>query len=125
MADLIYKDLSYKINGIAFEIDNLIGFGQSEKTYVNAFEKLLSKNNVKYEREKYLPIKIDEEVVAKKYIDLLVDDKIVVEVKTGDYSYKKVCSQTFQYLKSGNYKLGIVIRFTKNGVKLKRIPCFY
>lgn len=41
--ELIYKELSYKLNGLAFEIDNKLGFGLSEKTYCNALEELLNK----------------------------------------------------------------------------------
>lgn len=122
METLIYKDLSYKINGLAFKIDNQIGFGQSEKVYCDALEKLFIKENIPYKRELYAPIKIDGELVAKRYFDFLVDDKIIVEVKVGDYSFKEVCSQLFRYLKQEDVKLGLIIRFNRTGVSIKRIP---
>ena len=122
MSNLIYKELSYKLIGLAYQIDNEIGFGQDEKIYCDAFEKLLIKNNVNYKRELYAPIKVDNELVAKRYFDFLIDDKIILEIKVGDYSYKKTCSQLFKYLKQSNYQLGLIIRFTKNGISSKRIP---
>lgn len=125
MGELLYKDLSYVLNGIAFEIDNQIGFGQSESVYSKAFEEHLKQKNIPYEKEKYFPIKVNDVVVARKYVDFSIDGKIVVELKQGEDNYRKVCRQVFEYLKSNNLKLGLVIRFTKNGVKVKRIPCFY
>ena len=121
MGNIIYKDLSYMIVGIAYKVDNDIGAGQSEKVYCDAIEKLLIKEKIKYNRELYAPIKVDDELVAKRYFDFLIDDKIIVEVKVGNYAYKPVITQLLQYLKQGKYKLGIVIRFTKSGVINKRI----
>ena len=82
----------------------------------------LSKKKITHKRELYAPIKIAGELVAKRYFDFLIDDKIIVEIKVGNYSYKKVCTQLFQYLKQEDYKLGLIIRFNKNGVTSKRIP---
>lgn len=124
MTDLIFKDMSYKITGLAFEIDNLIGYGQNEKVYADAMERLLTRENIKFQREIYSPIKIEGQVVKKLFFDFLIDDKIIIELKANDINYKQVCAQLFKYLKSSNKKLGIVFRFTKGGVRHKRIPNF-
>ena len=124
MTDLIYKDLSYKITGLIYEIDNLIGAGQSEKVYADAFEKLLIKNQISYLREVYFPIKIDGQIIKKFYFDFEIEDKIVVELKANDINYKQVCAQLYKYLKASNRKLGLIYRFTKSGVRTKRIPNF-
>lgn len=123
--DLIYPELSYKLIGIAYKIDNEIGFGQSEKVYSDAFEEHLKQSEIIYEREIYWPIKVAEKVIARRYFDFLVDDKIIIEIKSGDYKYKEVCDQLFGYLKASKTSLGLVIRFTRNGVQTKRIPRFY
>jgi GxxExxY protein len=122
MGELLYKELSYAITGLAFDIDNAIGFGHREKIYADGFEELLKQNGIKYEREVYCPLKIGNKVIAKKYFDFKIEDKLIVELKTGDYMYKESCSQLFSYLKTSKLQLGLVIRFTKNGVKIKRIP---
>lgn len=122
--ELIYKELSYRINGFAFEIDNKLGFGLSEKTYCNALEEILKQNNISYIRELYAPIKINNKVISKKYFDFFIDGTIIIEVKVGDYSYKQTYSQLLEYLVSSKIKLGIIIRFTKSGVKIKRVPNF-
>lgn len=125
MAELIYKELSYQLTGFAFEIDNLIGYGQDEKTYGDAFEVLLKMNEIKYQRELYFPITIEGKLLKKCFFDFLVDDKIVVELKANDINFKQVCAQVFKYLKASNNKLGLVYRFSKNGVRTKRIPNYY
>lgn len=123
--DLLYFDLSFKLINLAFKIDNEIGFGQTEKVYADAYEELLIQSGIIYKREVYWPIKIGEKVIAKRYFDFLVDDKIIIELKTGTYRYKEVCEQVFAYLKASKLPLGIVIRFTRYGVQQKRIPRFY
>lgn len=124
MTDLIYKDLSYKLTGLVYEIDNSIGYGQSEKIYADILEKILIREKIAYSREVYFPIKIDNKVVKKFYFDFIIENKIVVELKASDINYKQVCSQLFKYLKVSNLKLGLVFRFTKSGVRHKRIPNF-
>lgn len=122
MEKLIHKDLTYKIIGIAYEIDNTIGFGQSEKVYADAFVELLTQNNIEFQREFYAPIVLNEKVIAKRYYDFLIEDKLILEIKSGSSQYRQVCTQLFRYLKSSGLKLGIVVRFTKIGVQIKRIP---
>lgn len=122
MKEILYKELSYKLCGIAFEIMHLLGSGHSEKIYADAFEEYLKKNNIKYEREQYYPIKVCGKIIAKRYFDFLVDDKIIVEIKIGDKKYRDACYQLFDYLKFARLKLGLIIRFTNSGARIKRIP---
>lgn len=122
MSNLIFKELSYKVVGLAYEIDNTIGFGQPEKVYSDCLEELLKKERINFKREVYAPIKFNEKLVVKRFFDFLIDDKIIVEVKVGNYQYRQVLTQVFKYLKANNLKLGIVLRFTKNGVMIKRVP---
>lgn len=125
MEDIIYKNLSYKIVGLAYEIFNSIGSELKEKIYANAFEELLIREKISYKREVYYPIKINDKVIGKGFFDLFIDNKIIVELKCGNQKYKEACNQLFQYLKMSDIKLGIIIRFTKDGVKIKRIPNLY
>lgn len=125
MTELLFKDLSYRLTGLIFEVNNQVGYGQSEKTYSDCFEKLLQRENINYQREVYFPIKIDEHLVKKEFFDFLIDDQIVIELKISDKFYKKACGQIFKYLKSSDKKLGIIFRITKDGVRIKRIPNYY
>lgn len=102
MADLIHKDLSYKIIGIAFEVYNSLGSGLKEKDYGNAFEEILKAERIKYKREIYYPIKIRGKVIGKNYFDFLIEDKIILELKCGNSRYREACSQLFEYVKVSN-----------------------
>lgn len=121
MGKLIHKELSYMLNGILFEVDNLVGYGQQEKTYCNAIEELLKNKNISFERELYYPIMINNKVVSKQYFDFLIEGKIVLEVKTGNYTYRSSISQLYQYLKTSNLELGLIARFARHGVLIKRV----
>lgn len=121
MAELIYKELSYELVGFAYDIDNSIGYGHQEKVYGDAFANLLSKSNLEYEREKYVPIKIAENLISKRYVDFLIDGKVIIELKTGNFQYKAVFNQMNQYLIALDLKLGLIIRFSKTGVQVKRV----
>jgi len=122
MSKLIYEKMTYKIIGLAYEVDNAIGYGQKEKVYADSFEELFKREKIAYIKEFYAPVKINDKIIAKRYFDFLVDDKIILEIKTGSDEYRKVCGQVFKYLKISKLRLGLVVRFTKIGVKIKRIP---
>lgn len=81
--DLIYPELSYKINGILFEVYNELGPGHKEKYYQSAIQEALKQNKFKVERELYVPLKYNDVKVGKYYLDFLVDDNIVLEIKKG------------------------------------------
>jgi GxxExxY protein len=123
--NIIYQEESFRLIGFAYNVFNELGYGFAEKVYCAAYEKLLQQNKIPFVREKYCAIKINGDLVAKNYFDFLIDDKIVLELKVGDNDYKKACDQLFKYLKAGNLKLGIIIRITRDGVKIKRIVNLY
>ena len=125
MEEIIYKELSFKLIGLAYEVYNCLGYGLKEKIYADAFEELLKKDNIKYEREHFYPIKLRGETIGKRYFDFLIKDLLILELKVGGDKYYDAYRQLRDYLKSSGLKLGIIIRFTKDCVKVKRIPNLY
>ncbi len=121
MTHILYKELSYKIIGCCFDAYNEIGFGHKEKYYQKAVEEVLGEKSLNFSRQLYVPIKFKKKVVGKYYFDLLVEDKIVVELKAGDHFFRKNIEQILSYLKSKGLRLGILVNFTSSGVKYKRI----
>jgi GxxExxY protein len=119
--DLIYPSLSYKLIGIAFNIHNKMGGGLREKAYEEGFAHALEKTNISFERQLKIPIEYLGMKVGNRFLDLLVNDKIVVELKATDRFYKNDIHQLFEYLRVSGLKLGILINFGKNTVKFKRI----
>lgn len=113
MSELIYPDLSYKIVGLLFDIYNELGFGYQEKYYQRALKIKLDCEKIKYKKECLKTIKIDSQIIGRYFIDFVIDDKIVVELKIANDFYKKDISQVLGYLKATKLKLGILVIFTK------------
>lgn len=118
---IIYPDLSYKIIGIAFKVFNSLGFGLSEKHYQEAFARELQIKKISYEKEKLIKSEYNNQNIGRYFLDFVIDSKIVLELKVRPrFGYVHI-KQTIGYLKSGDYKLAILIYFTHDGVKYRRI----
>ena len=118
---LIYPELSYKIVGILYQVYNEIGYGLQEKYYQKALENEFIKQNVIVKAQCPYLIKYNGELIGKYYVDFIVEDLIVLEIKKGDYYRKRNFEQVLGYLKVTNLKLAILANFTSKGVKYKRI----
>jgi len=55
------------------------------------------------------------------FLDFLIEDKIILEIKKREYFSKKDIDQVYAYLKATKLKLGIIAHFTKSGVKFRRV----
>ena len=119
--ELIYPELSYKLIGIAFKVYNSLGFGLQEKYYQRAFEKELTGLSMPYERECMIDLQYNGEKIGKYFLDFLIDNKIVVELKVAPRLRHIHIKQVFEYLKVLNKKLAILIFFTDQGVRYRRI----
>lgn len=118
---IIYKDLSYNIVGVMFEVFNELGYGYQEKHYERAAEKTFIDKKINYKRQLPYSIIFRGEKIGIYYLDFLVEDKIVVELKKGNYFSRKNINQVKEYLKVTDLKLALIINFTSYGVKILRI----
>lgn len=119
--EIIYSELSYKIIGIAFKIFNSLQYGHQEKYYQRAFEIELNNQKIRYEKEKEVSLSYNNEKIGRYYLDFLVEDEIVIELKVlSSYRYKNT-RQVLEYLKETNKKLAILIYFTQDGIRYRRI----
>lgn len=118
---LVYPELSYKIVGILFDVYNNLGFGYQEKYYQKAVALEFKRAGLKFVEQVSLPIKFKDCKIGRYFLDFLVENKIIVEIKRHNKFYKKDIEQVYSYLKHFNLKLGILASFTKNGVYFKRV----
>lgn len=121
MAELLYEELSYKIRGCCFTVYNTLGFGHKEDIYQKALELELAKQKVKYEAQKSLAIYYDDKKVGSYRPDLIIDDKIIVEIKAVEYIPKNFEQQLIYYLKGTNFKLGFLVNFGSSKLYIKRL----
>ncbi|MBU4298840.1 GxxExxY protein [Patescibacteria group bacterium] len=122
--DLLYPELSYKIIGCAFDVYNELGSGQNEKCYQKGLGKSFSKNNMKFKEQTACPIMYNGEIIGRRFLDFLVEEKIIVEIKKGSRFSKSNIDQVLEYLKINDLKLAILINFGNQGVMFKRIVNF-
>lgn len=118
---VIYKELSYLIVGILFEVYNELGYGYQEKFYERAIAKYLQDKNINFRRQVPYKISVKGEVIGSYYLDFLIDNKIILEIKKGDLFSGKNIDQVKGYLKATNLKLAILANFTSKGVKFFRV----
>lgn len=118
---ILYRDLSYKIVGIMFEVYNELGYGYKEIYYERAISKYFEKEKIKFKRQAAYKIILKNEIIAINYIDFVIEDKIVLEIKKGHYFSKQNLEQVKQYLQVTGFKLAILANFMPNGVKYIRV----
>ncbi len=118
---IIYKELSYEIMGALFEVYNELGYGHPERYYYRATEKALEVRNIKYKSQAPYKLIFKGKIIGKYYLDFLIENKIVLEVKKGNYFSKRNIEQIKGYLKATDMKLAILANFTSTGVKFYRL----
>ena len=117
----MYPDLSYQIIGIMFEVYNELGSGYQEKHYQKAIAEAFKKHSVSFKEQVFIPLKFQNNKIGSYFLDFVVDNKVVLEIKKGESFLKTNITQLYSYLKTTNLRLGILVNFTNNSVKFKRI----
>lgn len=120
---LLYRDLSYAINGAAFHVYNKLGHGFFEAVYQEALEIEFKRRNIPYEREKELKIVYDGVELKQTYkADFVCYGKIIVELKAVSALDDTHRSQVHNYLHATNFKLGLLYNFgSSNELEKERI----
>ncbi|MBU1163991.1 GxxExxY protein [Patescibacteria group bacterium] len=119
--ELIYPKLSYAIVGILFDVYNTLGPGYHEKNYQNAIKEELIRNKISFQEQVYIPIKFKGDKIGNYYLDFLIDNRIILELKRGERYYKKDFNQVYAYLQATDLKLGILAIFASKNLYFKRI----
>lgn len=115
------NELTEIIIGCCYEVYNSLGYGFLEKVYENALCVELKQKKIKVEQQKKLTVFYKEEIVGEYIADLIVDDRVVVELKTIEKLAQIHRSQVLNYIKATNKKLGLLINFSPVTVEVKRI----
>jgi len=122
MSDLIYKEESFQIVGILFEVHNNLGGGFSEIVYKDALEYELRNLKIPFEREKEYVVHYKNTVLNHKfYADFVLFDKIILELKSCEKLDSKHTAQCINYLKISTNKLAILANFNNKSLEYKRI----
>jgi len=119
---MIENELSNKIIGCAIEVHKQLGPGLLESAYQECLYYELMQAGLNVQKEKPMPIVYKEVKLDHGYrIDLLVEEKVVIEIKTVEAFNDVHTAQVLTYLRLGKYKLGLLFNFQttvlKSGIK--------
>ena len=122
MATLIFREEVYTLVGIAMEIHRQLGKGFSEVVYKDAFEYELKANGIIYQREREYLVHYKGIVLQHKfYADLVVYNKIILELKSKKGIVEEHYAQVINYLTISKLALGLLINFHEKSLEYKRI----
>ncbi len=119
--EIIYKELSYKIVGLAMEIHTVLGFGFLEKVYENSLMIMFEENGIKAEQQVPIKVHFHGRVVGDYIADILVEDSVILELKAIDKLSPVHKAQTLNYLKATNLKLAMLLNFGKYKLEYERL----
>jgi GxxExxY protein len=114
--------LTEKIIACAYKVHSELGPGFGEKIYHNALKLALEQEGLKYHTEKEYKVNYQNKQIGILRIDLLVDDNVIVEVKSLIGNIPKVFeAQILSYLKVTSCKIGLLINFGNNSCQVRRL----
>ena len=120
-AKIIHKELAYEIIGAAFKVHNTLGAGFLEKVYENALMIALRKKGMKCQQQAPIKVAYEGEVVGEYFADILVNDSVILELKTVEALTNVHWAQAINYLKATGFRLVILINFAKPKLEYERI----
>ena len=114
-------DITYQIRGAIFEVNRILGHGFLEKVYEKALMLELSSRGLSVANQVPLKVTYKEEIVGEYFADLLVEGRVIVEIKAVKHLLKEHQAQLLNYLKATGIHVGLLVNFTKNKAEIKRM----
>ena len=121
MTELLFQELTYAINGAAMEVHRILGPGFLEAVYQLALEHELTLRGIPFEPRKELPVTYKGQSVGMYIADIVVDGKIILELKAMSALNKAHEAQAHNYLTATGLRLAILINFGASSLQWKRI----
>lgn len=118
--DLLYKELSYGVVGCCYEVYNELGPAHKEQVYQEALKMALEDKDINFEDKKRLKIKFKGKAVGIYEPDFIIEDKIIIEIKSVLNMPKVFENQLYYYLRGSEYKLGYLINFGNEHLDIRR-----
>ncbi len=108
-----YSDITSKIIKAYYNVFNKLGYGFLEKVYENSMMIELKEMNLKCEKQ--VPIKVfyNEKVIGDYYADIVVEDRVIIELKAAESLCEKHEIQLVNYLKATEMEVGLLLNFGK------------
>ena len=120
MTEYKYEEITGQIINAAYTVHNTLGYGFLEKVYHNALAIELRKRDFFVEAEKAIVVKYEQQIIGEYFADIVVNGKIIVEVKATDKYNPVFEAQLLNYLKAVGLNVGLIINFGPS-VQVKRM----
>jgi len=127
---LIEEALTHSVIGAFFAVHRTLGFGFVEQVYAPALELELRERGHRVAREMSVVVRYAGVEIAHQRLDMVVDDKLVVEIKATEKLHKDAARQLYNYLRATNLEVGLLLHFGReahfyrvlcdNALKLRR-----
>lgn len=121
MTEILYKDLSFAIIGAAMEVHKILGLGFLESVYQLALEKEVTLRCIPFQRQLELPVSYQETLVGMYKADIIVDNKLILEIKGISRLNASYEAQALHYLAATGLQLAILINFGMSSLEYRRV----
>jgi GxxExxY protein len=108
---LIEEELTKAVIGVFYDTYNSLGYGFLEHVYMLAMERELTNLDHLVAREYPAPVYLKGEVLCTYRIDMVVDEKVIVEIKSTEQLHPSATRQLRNYLKATNIEVGLLLHF--------------
>ena len=117
---LIHEELSYQIRGALYEVFNTLGPGFREETYKLAVINELLRRGISVGREVDFEIKYKDRVIDLYRADIVVDGKVILELKATETLHPRHSAQLISYLKASGLRVGMLVNFGEEKLRIVR-----
>jgi GxxExxY protein len=111
MTNLLHKKITDDILKVYYDIYNQLGYGFLEKVYQNSMYFELKSKGYKVEAQKQIKVYFKNQLVGEYYADLLIEDKIIIELKACELLMNVHIAQLMNYLKATEIEVGLLLNF--------------
>lgn len=118
---LLYRDLTYRIRAAIFAVKKELGLGHKESVYAAALAEEFTRQNLSFSREVRIQVKYQNKPVGTYVPDFVIENAVVLELKSLYFTGAKEKKQLWSYLKGSPYRLGLLVNFTNADVEISRV----
>ena len=118
---MLYSDVTELVIKVFYQVYNTLGYGFLEKVYENSMRIELKKMGLKVVAQKNIKVHYMNYEVGDYFADLVVDDKVILELKAADALCEEHESQLINYLKATNVEVGLLLNFGKQAEFRRKI----
>jgi GxxExxY protein len=122
-APLLLEKLTRSVIGAFYEVYNTLGYGFLENLYVAALEQELSARGHRVSRQFDVLVRYKGQEIGHQRLDLVVDECLVLEIKSTERLHPYAGRQLYNYLKATNLEVGLLLHFSPSGAKVFREVC--